>query len=175
MIRRLVKGRDGSTAVEFAMVALPFLALICGIIELGFVFLVSTTLETATTDTARQIRTGEMQTAGGATAATFKQSVCNGMSWLGVAQCMSNLQVDVRTFAQFQNTAVPAPIVNGQLNTQSLLFQMGGPGDIVLVRVYYPWTLMTPNLDGAVQNLSGGQHLISAAATFRNEPYPTTP
>jgi hypothetical protein len=50
------------------------------------------------------------------------------------------------------------------------MFQMGGAGDIVLVRAYYPWTLIAPSLDGAIQSLSNGTKLISAATTFRNEP-----
>ena len=68
MLARFAKTRRGSAAVEFAMVALPFLALIFGILELSMIYLVSTTLENATADTARKIRTGELQTAGGATA-----------------------------------------------------------------------------------------------------------
>jgi len=168
-LARFEQARSGSAAVEFAMLALPFLALIFGIIELGLIYLIATTLGNATTDVARQIRTCQMQQAGGATAASFKAAVCGELSWMG-ANCTANLNVDVRTFSSFQNTNVPDPIASGQLNTASLQFQMGNAGDIVLVRTYYPWTLVAPLLDGSVQRLSGGQTLISAASTFRNEP-----
>ena len=76
----------------------------------------------------------------------------------------------MRTFTSFQNTNIPAPITNGVFQTGSLMFQMGNAGDIVLVRAYYPWALVTPLLDGIVQNLSNGSKLIMASSTFRNEP-----
>ena len=170
VLTRFSRGRSGSTAVEFAMLALPFLGLLFGIIELGMIYLISTTLDNATTDAARQIRTGQLQTAGGATATSFGTLVCNEMSWLG-SNCSANLSVDVRTFTTFSSTNIAEPITSGVFSSSSLLFQIGGPGDIVLVRTYYPWQLVTPFLDGSVANLSNGQMLIQSSTTFRNEPY----
>ena len=169
-LTRFGRGRGGSTAVEFAMLAMPFLGLLFGIVELGMIYLISTTLDNATTDAARQIRTGQLQTAGGATATSFTTVVCNEMSWLG-SNCAANLSVDVRTFSSFSSTSISEPITNGQFTSSSLLFQMGGPGNIVLVRTFYPWTIVTPFLDGSVANLSNGKMLIELATTFRNEPY----
>lgn len=161
-----------TTTLEFAFVAAPFFALLFGIIELGMIFLVSTTLESATDVVARQIRTGELQIAGGATAVTFAKQICAEgiVSWLG-SNCAANLSIDVRTFAQFQNANVADPVTNGALNKPALTFQPGGPSDIVLVRTFYVWTLIAPGLDGAIQQLSGGKILITSTATFRNEPY----
>jgi Flp pilus assembly protein TadG len=160
-----------ATTLEFAFVAAPFFALLFGIIELGMIFLVSTTLESTTDVVARQIRTGELQVKGGATAVTFASSICTAgvMSWLG-SNCAANLSVDVRTFPQFQATNVPDPVSNGVF-TKPVTFQPGGPSDIVLVRVFYVWTLIVPGLDGAIQQLNNGQILITSTATFRNEPY----
>ncbi len=175
-VRRFARGQDGAAAVEFALVALPFFALLLGIIEIGMIYLISTTLEDATGNAARLIRTGSLQTqATTETASAFQAAICNKLSWLG-SQCTSKLEVDVRTFAQFQSVSLPSPVANGKLQPQSQLqFTMGGPGDIVLVRAYYPWTLIAPALDGMTSQTSGGQLLITATATFRNEPYPTTP
>jgi len=92
-----MRARRGATAVEFAFVALPFLILLFGIIELGGVFMASTTLEIATDRAARQIRTGEFQAHGGSTKDDFKTLVCQGMSWLQ-GSCSSNLYIDGRTF-----------------------------------------------------------------------------
>jgi Flp pilus assembly protein TadG len=169
LLARFRQARSGSTAVEFAMLALPFLGLIFGIIELGMIYLVDTTLENATVDAARQIRTCQLQQTSGANAASFQTLVCNELTWLG-SNCAANLQVDVRTFSTFSSTNIANPVANGQFQTSSLMFQMGSAGDIVLVRTYYPWTLITPFLDGTVQDLSNGTKLISAATTFRNEP-----
>ena len=169
-LTRFSRGRGGSTAVELAVLAMPVLGLLFGIVELGMIYLISTTLDNATTDAARQIRTGQLQTAGGATATSFGTVVCNEMSWLGT-NCAANLSVDVRTYSTFSSTSIAEPITNGQFSSGSLVFQMGGPGNIVLVRTFYPWTIVTPFLDGSVANLSNGKMLIESATTFRNEPY----
>lgn len=172
--RRLLgfgEARGGATAVEFAMVGIPFLAMIFGLIELGMIFLISSSLENATNNVARTIRTGQLQNGGAASATTFKTAICNGMSWM-TTQCQSSLQVDVEPFANFQGTNNQgAPITNGQFNTANLKFSCGAPGSIVLVRAFYTWTLIAPGFDAALQRLSSGATVITAAAAFRNEPY----
>lgn len=169
-VLRLTEGRHGSAAVEFAMIAVPFLALVMGIFEVGMIYLVSTTLENATNDAAREIRTGQLQTAGGATSTTFVNSICGELSWLG-SSCTSNLYVDVRTFASFSSITETSPIQNGKVNTANLQFSLGTAGQVVLVRAYYQWMLFTPLLDGISAQLSNGSTLITATAAFQNEPY----
>jgi Flp pilus assembly protein TadG len=169
-VRRFGHNEKGSI-VEMGFVALPFIALLFGILELGLVFMVQTTLENATYAVSRQIRTGELQTAGG-TAATFKTAMCDNMSWLG-SSCASSLTVDVRTFTQFSTVTAPSPITNGSVDPAKTTFVAGAPGDIVLVRCFYTWTLITPVLSAGLQNLSGGRRMLTAAVTFRNEPYLT--
>ena len=173
---RFWRNDQAATAVEFALIALPFVMLLIGIVEIGMVFMVATALESATDVAARQIRIGALQTGTTtATAATFKTAVCNHMSWLA-GPCASKLEVDVRTFTQFQTVALPNPVSSGSLLAQNqLTFSLGGPGSIVLVRTYYPWTLMAPLLDKMATQTSNGQIIISATTTFRNEPYPSSP
>ena len=165
-------GRDakGATAVEFAMVALPLLMLLFSVLELAMIFLISTTLENATYNAARQIRTGSFQGGGSPTAASFKTAVCSSLSWLG-SSCSSNVEVDVRTYASFTNPNIPDPVSNGTFNTGALSFTPGNAGDIVLVRAFYKWTLLTPFLNGGLQRLNGGVSLITASSLFKNEPY----
>ena len=62
--RRFVRANDGVTAVEFAIVATPFFALMFAIFETAFVFLGQQTLETAVANAARQVRTGQAQAQG---------------------------------------------------------------------------------------------------------------
>lgn len=177
-LRRFAAARRGATAVEFAFVALPFIALVFSVLELGLVFMVSTTLENATDAVSRKIRTGEFQNGGGSQT-TFKDAVCTEMSWLG-SDCNSKIHLDVRKFTTFAGVAItdptsPAdatkptgPKVFDDAKTQ---FIVGGPGDIVVVRVYYEWSLITPVLNQSLVTLSGGKRLISTTAAFRNEPY----
>lgn len=170
-LARFARAKRGSAAVEFAMVALPFLVLMFGIIELGIVFMVSTTLEGATDNAARKIRTGEFQTTGGNTKAAFKTLVCNGMSWLS-STCNASLYVDVQTFADF-NGLSNAGQANSQTFDGTTCWSAGQAGDVVLVRSYYEWTLFTPLLNAALENrgTGSGKRLMSASTAFRNEPF----
>lgn len=168
-VRRFVAARRGATAVEFAMVATPFLALMFGVLELGLVFMVSTTLDNATEAAARTIRTGQLQTAGGS-ANTFKTAVCNNMTWLG-SSCSGKLTVDVRTFPKFADVSMSNPVTNGAIDASKTNFTPGGGEDIVVVRAYYEWTLITPMLNAGLANLGGTKRLVYSTVTFRNEPY----
>ena len=75
LVRRFVRQQDGSAAVEFSMVAIPFLGLTFAILETALVFFAGQTLETAVTDSARLIMTGQAQT-GGWSKEDFKNAVC---------------------------------------------------------------------------------------------------
>ena len=59
--RRLVRQQDGAAAVEFALIAAPFLALVFAIMETAIVFFAGQALETAAADSARLIMTGQAQ------------------------------------------------------------------------------------------------------------------
>lgn len=169
LLARFGVASGGATAVEFSIVALPFLALTFATLELGLVFMISTSLENAVDNAARRIRTGEFQSTGGG-APAFKTLVCGSAPLL--SNCSSKLTVDVRTFADFNATDADDPVnAQGQLNPQAITFQAGGPEDIVLVRAYYEWNLITPLLNDSLVNAGGGKRLISAAAAFRNEPF----
>lgn len=151
------------------MVALPFFALLFTIMELGMMFMTATTIEAATVSAARQIRTGQLQAGGSNTAAGFKTLICNGMSWISTSDCMTNLSVDVRTFSSFGSLTTSAPIKNNQIDQTQLTYNAGGACDIVLVRAYYPYTLITPLLEPGMPNLGSNQRLITTAVAFRNE------
>lgn len=63
VLRRFRRSRRGSAAVEFALVAPVFFALLFAIIETALVFFASQVLETVTQNSARMIMTGQAQTA----------------------------------------------------------------------------------------------------------------
>ncbi len=169
---RLLRASEGAVAVEFAMVALPFFVMLFGIIELALIFMVSMSLDNAMSIASRTIRTGQLQSGGAATAAAFKASICANLGWLQ-GSCSSDLSIDVRTFSSFNNVTLADPVSNGTFNQGALQFSPGVQNDIVLVRAYYQWTLITPVINQALQRINGGKALITATTTFRNEPYVT--
>jgi Flp pilus assembly protein TadG len=165
------RASDGSAAVEFALVAAPFFFMLFAMIELAIVFNISTLLDDGVRAASRRIRTGQLQSAGGASMSTFKSDVCARMVWLQ-DHCNSHLSLDVRTYPQWASANPPNPVeANGTFNQGSLTFTPGGPEDIVMVRAYYRWTLFTPFLSQALSKLSGNEAVIYSTSAFRNEPY----
>ena len=174
LAKRFLRARRGATAVEFAMIAGPLLMLIFGILELALVFMVSTTLETATAQAARPIRPGELQASGASRADQFKKAVCDRMSWLG-STCLANLYVDVRTYSDFTSLRDDPSLGAKSMDPDSTCWSPGGPTDIVLVRTYYVWRIFTPLISRALVNAGGDRRLVTAVEAFRNEPYSDAP
>lgn len=170
LIGRLIRAERGAAAVEMALVAVPFLMLLFGIMEIALIFMVSSSLDNAMVMAARTIRTGQFQTGSTPTAAAFQTAVCNNFGWMQ-SDCTKNLQVDVRTYSSFSSVTTPQPVSNGKFVTANLKFTPGSADDIVVVRAYYQWPLIAPFFSQALQQLNGGVALLTATAAFRNEPY----
>jgi Flp pilus assembly protein TadG len=170
-LRRFARAGQGTAAVEFAIIATPFFMLVIGVLELGMLFMASITLDAATFTASRQIRTGQLQLSGTNTAAGFQQAVCANMSWLSSADCNANVVVDVRTFSNFASMSTTPPVTNGALDPSKTTFDSGSACSIVLVRVFYPYTLLAPLLEPGLPNLGPTQRLITSSATFRNEDF----
>ncbi len=161
------QSEDGSVAVEFTLISIPFLALLFAMIETAMIFFASVSMEGAMEDAARLIRTGIAQ-GGSMSAAQFKQNICDRSVMF--VDCETNLTVDVRTFDAFTNVNFEDPIdENGELNL-NFQYDPGQAGDIVLVRAFYVWDVLTP-IGIGLENMSGGNRLLSSSAVFRNEPF----
>lgn len=168
LVRHFLRRKDGAVAVEYAMVAAPFLALVFAILETSIVFFAGQTLETAAADSARLIMTGQAQKQG-FSQAQFKTQVCNRI--FGLFDCNGGVQVDVRTYAAFSSINNAKPIdANGNL-TVTPTYAPGGPGDIVVVRLLYKWPVYVSLLGLNLSDVAGSNRLIMATAAFRNEPY----
>lgn len=172
--RRFRRNDRGATAVEFALVATPFLALLMGIVELALAFTASVALDNAVQAASREIRTGELQSPTGASAQeisrqAFRDEICDGMGFME-SDCKSNLYVDVSTVSQFSSVSLSDPIQNGAFDPGALNFQTGSASSIVLVRCYYRWHLFAPLMNQALVKLND-ETLLTSVTTFRNEPY----
>jgi Flp pilus assembly protein TadG len=167
-VRRFARRQDGTSAVEFGLIAAPFLALVFAIMETAVIFFSGQALETAVADSARLIMTGQAQIAG-YSQSTFKDAVCAKI--FGLFNCQNGVYVDVQKFTTFANITMPTPI-DGTGNFQNnFTYNPGGPGDIVVVRLFYQWPVYVALLGFDLQNMNGGKRLLVATAAFRNEPY----
>lgn len=167
-LRRFVKHQDGATAVEFALVALPFIAMMFAIIETALVFFAGQTLEAAASNASRLILTGQAQTQG-MTASAFKTQVCSQLTAL--FDCSGGVYVDVKTYTNFASADTSNPVSNGNFNTSALTYAPGGPGDIIVMKLYYQWPIYATAWSAGISNLNGNQRLLVATVAFRNEPY----
>jgi len=194
-IKRLMncfrRSEDGVTAVEFAFVGGPFFFMLFATFEFGIMLFMEYALAQNIETAGRLIRTGQVQMGANGHQSTsdyFKTQVCGKLN--SFIDCASNLYVDVRNFDDFSGIDgnLPSPVnAAGNFNANEQ-YNPGAAGKIVTVRVYYKWKLSIPGLGKfiditnstgrktefqAIQhgNLGGNYMLLSAATTFRNEPY----
>lgn len=183
IFERFRRNNEGATAVEFAILGLPFAALLFGIIEISIVFIITTNTEHALSEVAREIRTGEFQNTGGDNAGDFKDAICDAMSGLG--NC-NKLRVDVVKAAtgKFSELKLPIspPVCSGS-PAEIKACEASQPAmpadeyatteseDVVIVRVQYVHQLTIPSAITGLSNASGNTRVITATTAFRNEPF----
>ena len=168
LIHRFIRQEEAATAVEFGLLATPFVAGLFAILQTALVFFAGQALETAAASSARLIFTGQAQT-NGWSAAQFKAQVCDQIQ--GIFNCASGVYVDVETYPSFSAVNTGMPVSNGAFNSSALGYNPGGPGDIVMLRLYYQYPIYVNLLGFNLSNLNGGYNLFAATAFFKNEPY----
>ena len=170
-LRRFRRNRRGSAAVEFALVAPVFFALLFAIIETAIVFFASQVLETGIQDAARQVYTNQAQNAG-MTQAQFKTDLCNRVSALFACP----IDVDVQFYTAGTAITINDPIASGSYDNSGLVFLLPSPCTeaVVVARAFYRWPLFVTGLGYNIANLGRGtnnsQRLLAATAAFRTEP-----
>jgi Flp pilus assembly protein TadG len=168
--RRFRRNRRGSSAVEFALVAPMFFALLFAMLETALVFFAGQILEIGTQDTARLLFTNQAQ--GTLNAQQFHDNLCARVS---VLMSCSNLYVDVKSFSSFTaiTSADLADPIDGSGNlVNNFTYPTPNPGDTVVVRAFYQWPIFVTKLGYNLSNMSGNKKLLTATAAFQVEPGP---
>lgn len=176
LFRRFARARQGTAAVEFGLVVVPFFLLMTALAEVSMIGLAQTSLDFSVSEVGRQIRTGQAQLTG-KSYSQMEQMLCSQMSSFLFLTCNGNLYLDVDTFASFTDASNnnAAPISNNQFQTAGFGYSPGSPNDIVVVRAYYRWQILTPMFSSLFQNVSGGERILVSTMMFRDEPYQATP
>lgn len=160
------RDRRGATAVEFALIALPFFAVMLAILETGLIYLADNALDTATNDAARLVRTGQAQ-AQKFDATAFRDQICAGVTPL---LACSGVKIDVRTSADFSGAGSSPPLkADGTVDVSKLKYDAGHGKDIVVVRAYYEWPAVLNLL--SKNSTANGTYLLASITAFRNEPF----
>ncbi len=165
--RRFRDSTDGVAAIEFALLALPFLAIVIAILETSISYFVGRSLEISVDSVSRQLRTGEIGI--GTTEAEFRALLCStGTMAFFDCQNSAKMLVDVRTVNNFQSPDDPPLNPDGSLDNTGFGFNPGGKSTITIVRVYYQWDtiLQWSNLGAGGKN----NNLLMGSAAFLTEP-----
>ncbi|MBG6145859.1 MAG: pilus assembly protein [Roseibium album] len=170
LLRSLLKDREGVTAVEFSMVALPFFIIVFGIMEVGITMFVGRMVDNSVISASRLIRTGQAHTSG-LTASQFKSQICDFMP---AFMCDTDrIVVEVESVDSFAAAGSTDSLYDADGNLKEdddLTYDIGGAGKIVVVKVIYKWPMMTAALNLALDD-SGTERFLTSTMVFRNEPW----
>ncbi|MEP6566888.1 MAG: TadE/TadG family type IV pilus assembly protein, partial [Mesorhizobium sp.] len=100
---RFLCDQRGSTAIEFAMLAAPFAALVFAILESCISFAGQEVMANITDDIARQLRTGQLRQVD-VEGSKLKDMICSKLEVIVAKNC-PGLLVDLRAFATFDDAA----------------------------------------------------------------------
>lgn len=172
---RFFARRDGATAIEFAILAIPFFVIIFASIETFIAFTGEQLLANATETMARKIRTGEIRATTPNAEQTFRAEFCEEIKIL--MPCSGKLFLDVRSFGKYSDIPTAVPLVDMDLDTNSLKFAPGGKKSINIVRAYYRWDVVTDLVRPLIANIqspdgSRRNYLMVATTVVQNEDYP---
>lgn len=173
--RRFLGDRRGSTAVEFAMLALPFALLVFAILESCISFGGQEVMTNITDDIARQLRTGQLRQVDVA-GNKLKDMICARLEIIVAKNC-PGLLVDLRAFPTFDDAAKAGFKISGAdivlTGTTDTTFQVqtGLAESKNMLRVFYKWPVMTDFMASSMANIQGGKTLHFASVTWQNEPF----
>ncbi len=161
-------GRRGAAALEFAIVALPFITLILGVMEVAFDLFVQGTLDAAVDQAARSVQTGAVQGSSGESSKQFAAAaVCPALgAWLSCSQIVVGIEPVPSGSNYFTNpaTLTLAGAAGGAICT-------GVGGQMVLIQAWYLGPTIAGGLIPYFSTKYNGSvvHVTSASAAFVNE------
>lgn len=161
------RNRDGVTAIEFSLLAIPYLMLFIGIIEFSIMHVSASLLEGATGSAARLIRTGQIQQGGADPETAFRDQFC---SFATVLIDCNDVIIEVRQLPSFTDISAANPQYDEDGNLIPQGFDAGGSGDRVLIRVGYRYEVMTPFISPLLTAGSGSIPFMSTIV-LQTEPY----
>lgn len=181
--RSFLRRDDGTTAIEFAMVAIPFFMFIFGLMGVSTYFFIMTSIEKGMDQASRLVRTGQAQ-ASDMTVGDFRKTICrkaNSKSETdtvdsGWVKC-NNLQIFVQTYGSWADV-VPTSclnnnqaVVNTAKDSDKIADYSGEANAIVLVTACYRWKMAgrLPYIN--LGQMSDGSMMMQSATAFRTEPY----
>ncbi len=167
--------RRGATALEFAILAVPFLLLVLGTMEVGYDFFVQAALSNAVNVAARSVQVGTAQAdaSGAAEVKWVTSAVCPALG--GLLDC-GQLYVSIKNTGgedYYSYIAANPPSLTTMASTSDSICT-GGAADMMILQAYYVsptflgilipvWSQVWPGMP------ESRAHVTYASAGFVNE------
>jgi Flp pilus assembly protein TadG len=180
--RRRAAGERGTAAMEFAFVAPIFIGMVGAIMEFSGIMFVQTLLEGSAREASRYGITGFTQE-GVSRDEQIMQIVENNT--FGIID-LDELQMDTLVYENFGDVGQPEPFTdenaneaydagepfndingNGTWDEDMGAAGLGGPGDVVVYRMSYDWSIIIP----LFRPFFGDAITLQANIAVRNEPF----
>lgn len=171
IFRTFLRDEKGVTAIEFALVAFPFLGFIFMIVELGLSFAAQQMLSYATEDISRQFYTGQLTTRN-TTPELVRNKICSKMKVVPLTDC-SRLYINLDNYASFADVPVKNLVTkDGYLGLPQRI-NIGGQSTINQINVLYRWPVFTNILYFTNPAVKPADRIMPlfATGTWQNEPY----
>lgn len=182
---RLLKCRKGATLVEFAFLVPVYFLILFAIVEFSLVLFTSSMLEGAVREASRFGITGSDGNGGVSREEYITQIIEKNTITLIEPEKMV---IETQVYNQFDQIGQAEPYAddngnggydtgesftdingNGAWDEDMGLAGLGGPGDVVVYTINYPWSIMTPMMGKLIGD--NGVLRLSSSIAVRNEPY----
>jgi len=166
-LSRFCRARRAATAVEFALIAPAFLAILLAVLQTAIFLFAQQSLQNAAMQAGRLFMTGQAQ---GDSQSTFRNLVCT--NYLPSIFTCGNLVVVVQSASSFSglNTATPPICSGGQpIPVTNFTYSPGGSGQVMIVQLVYPWSVFGGLLGFSLPNCAE----MMGTSAFRVEPLPS--
>ncbi len=188
MLGRALGDTRGAATIEFALVSLPFLALLGATIQVAFVIWAAQNFDFAFQKAARSLFTGQFQqnnsqsatSAGQITSlAALRSSMCgSGASATPVLFDCSAVKIDITlgtsSGSSFTGSTAPYPVDPTTRDWAAGFgthYACAAPGKIVVATAAVKFPIIFGLLDAGLANFADGSKLLESTAVFRTEPY----
>jgi Flp pilus assembly protein TadG len=155
----LISNKKGQTTAEFAIVAIVLLGLVFAVIDFGYMLYVNLTMQHAVREGARYAITGRSDLSPAGVRASVVQKIKDSSIGLCGRQACSI------TFFRLQSGS-PVELPTDPNDSRSLV--VGGPRELIVIRVAYSWPLLTPIVKPFFPD---GKYSFTVGATMKNEPF----
>jgi Flp pilus assembly protein TadG len=153
------------------LIAPAFLSVLIAILQMASYLFAQQALQTAAVAAGRLILTGQVQTANLSQTQFITNDVCPLLPALFTC---SNLYVSVQSYTNFgsASTTIPSLSISSSGTVSSTgTYSLGGPGQVMVLQLVYPWHIISGPLGALLPDFSNGYTEIMGITAFRAEAY----